>query len=267
MPIQGKTELLKVAYRIYESAQLAKIRFMYRNLRYITGVGRPETPLPPLKLMVWSGGSPDISWFIKGGKLATDSIIATLAKNGVDIESIEAMLDFGCGCGRVIRHWKSLKTAQVYGSDYNSKQIDWCQRNLTFAQFDTNSLYPPLIYNNDKFDLIYAFSVFTHLPEELQILWINELSRILKPGGHLLISTHGLHYLDMLSQNEKEKFLAGQLVVRYEEMAGTNMCGAYHPVKYVTEQLADRFEVIDFIPKGAKGNPYQDIFLLRKPLG
>jgi hypothetical protein len=29
--------------------------------------------------------------------------------------------------------------------------------------------------------------------------------------------------------------------------------------------LAKDYAVLDFIPVGAKGNPYQDVFLLRKP--
>jgi hypothetical protein len=40
-------------------------------------------------------------------------------------------------------------------------------------------------------DCIYAISVFTHLSAELQDLWMKELRRIVRPGGHLLITTHG----------------------------------------------------------------------------
>jgi hypothetical protein len=37
-------------------------------------------------------------------------------------------------------------------------------------------------YANEQFDLIYAISVFTHLTEDLQHSWLNELGRV-KRGG------------------------------------------------------------------------------------
>ena len=77
------------------------------------------------------------------------------------------MLDFGCGCGRVIRNWRSLDRTDIYGSDYNHELIAECGRNLHFAHFESNDLAPTLRHESDKFDLIFALSVFTHLPGEL----------------------------------------------------------------------------------------------------
>ena len=42
------------------------------------------------------------------------------------------------------------------------------------------------------------------------------------------------------------------------------MCGAYHPEIYVRERLARGFQVVEFVPEGAAGNPYQDAYLLRR---
>jgi Methyltransferase domain. len=84
-----------------------------------------------------------------------------------------------------------LKKAKVYGTDYNRKLIDWCRQCLPFAEFETNELSPPLAYRDAQFDFIYAFSVFTHLTESLQQGWLAELSRVLKPGGHLFLTTQG----------------------------------------------------------------------------
>jgi SAM-dependent methyltransferase len=52
-------------------------------------------------------------------------------------------------------------------------------------------LLPPLSYQNDHFDLIFANSVFTHLTEEAQDRWLPELARILKPDGLVIASFHG----------------------------------------------------------------------------
>ena len=75
--------------------------------------------------------------------------------------------------------------------------VDWCRENLPFAEVAVNESSPPLPNESSTFDLVYALSVFTHLTEEAQRSWIHECFRVLKPGGHLLISTLGEHYLSL----------------------------------------------------------------------
>jgi hypothetical protein len=111
--------------------------------------------------------------------------------------------------------------------------------------------------------LIYALSVFTHLPARLQRDWMDELRRVLAPGGYLLLSFHGTAYLDVMTDDERMAFQAGRLVVR-DGPPGSNFCGAYHPERYVREVLAAGFSVVDLVVEGATGNPPQDLLLLRK---
>lgn len=222
-------------------------------------------PLPPLKLMYAVAGNYRTEWFLRSGKAGAESIRAILEKNGIATGRLKSLLDFGCGSGRVIRHWISLKGTKVYGADYNPQLIEWCRENLAFAQFEVNDLAPPLAYEDEKFDLIYALSVFTHLPESLQHDWMKELFRVLKPGGYLVISLHGEHYLEVLDPQSQQQFLHGVLVVHRDDVAGTNVCAAYHPKAYVRAELARAYELVDFIPEGSKGTPSQDLYLFRKP--
>jgi SAM-dependent methyltransferase len=205
---------------------------------------------------------------LNGGALAASSIRKALRKANVRIEELDNILDFGCGSGRVIRHWRSLRSTQVYGTDYNPKLVEWCREHLRFAKFSANHLNPPLAYAESQFDLVYALSVYTHLTEALQDSWIDEFSRVLKAGGHLLISTHGDAYIHRLDNHELMAYKAGRLVVKNDVTSpGKNTCSAYHPMPYVRDDLvAEKFEVIDFVPEGAKGNPRQDLYVLRKPL-
>jgi hypothetical protein len=92
-----------------------------------------------------------------------------------------------------------------------------------------------------------------------------ELTRVLKPGGHLLLSTHGNSYVHRLNDEERQRFAAGNLVVKNDVSApGSNTCSAYHPEVYVRERLAGDLEVMDFYSEGARGNPRQDLYVLRK---
>jgi SAM-dependent methyltransferase len=220
-------------------------------------------PIPPLEEIRLVTGAEDTSWFLKSGEIHTRIIREMLEKNGLDIEKFDSILDFGCGCGRLIRHWNTLERPAVHGSDYNPQLISWCKENLDFARFQLNDLVGRLRYENEKFDLIYAFSVFTHLTEPQHFHWIEELSRVLLPGGHLIITTHGERFLENLSPDDKERYRNGQLVVRHEEAAGSNRCAAFHPEPYVREKLARDLILVDYRP-GTK-ECSQDMYLLKKP--
>jgi SAM-dependent methyltransferase len=201
-----------------------------------------------------------VSSFLHMGSWCAGRIVETLRKNGTDIQRLRAILDFGCGCGRTIRHFRSLTPAELYGSDCNPAQIDWCRRHLVFGRFDVNQVAPPLSYADGRFDLVYAFSVFTHLSPALQIAWIRELWRVLEPRGHLAFSVHGE---SELRRNPRFRDLAeaGMLVSDNDDAAGTNGCNAYHTLKSVQGHLTDGFELVEYIP----ADDGQDFYLFRKP--
>ena len=251
-----KLGVLKRAYAAYETLQSWRSPERRRSDDGLS--------VPPPRLLVAVAGTPNVEWFLESGRRGADSIAEAAERNGRPLASLSSLLDFGCGCGRVIRHWQDLELA-AHGSDYNGKLIEWCRRHLPFGTFTTNALVPPLPYDDDTFDLVYALSVFTHLPEELQLPWMDELRRVLAPGGLLLVTTHGDAYLDELTASEREQFWRGELVVRRDDMVGTNLCASFHPKEYVGGTLSRGLDLLELIPRGAKGNPHQDLVVLRRP--
>ncbi len=215
-------------------------------------------PLPPRRLMVRVAGTADADWFLRSGRAAYDAIVAH-----VPLGELESVLDFGCGCGRVTRYWEGFPGA-VAGSDLSGPAVEWCRANLPFARFERNGLEPPLAVPDESLDLVYALSVFTHLTAELQLAWRDELRRVLRPGGRLLVTTHGRSYVPRLTPEERERFEAGELVVRWGDVAGSNLCSAYHPEPYLRDAFAAGFAFVELEPEGARGNPTQDLVLLRK---
>lgn len=238
-------------------------RFARANRRYLKSGAPDGLPIPPASLRILVAASPDIEWFLESGRRGAGSIRTILQRNGLILDPAVPLLDFGCGCGRVLRHFAALGAA-VHGADLNPKLVGWCRRHLPFGRFETNGLEPPLAFKDERFGLVYALSVFTHLPEPLQVAWMQELRRVLRPGGHLIFTTHGSRYLAELGAEDRERFAAGQLVLRRDDRPGSNVCGAYHPEAYVRTQLARGFTVVDFVAEGASGNPWQDLWLLRR---
>jgi SAM-dependent methyltransferase len=221
-------------------------------------------PLPPPELVYLVTDQFGLEPFYRSGELGAGRIRDILAKNGVDAARLGALLDFGCGCGRVLRQWKTLAPqTRVYGCDYNPRLIEWCRRSLTFAEFSVNGAEAPLSYPSESFDFVYCISVFTHLTEAGQDFWLAELKRIIRPGGHLLVTLHGTSRAGQLTEEERRRFDAGQLVVVRDQYPGSNLCGAFHPEPYVRDRFGRSFAVVDYLPGGA-WDAAQDAVLLRK---
>lgn len=235
-------------------------------------------PPPRLRLLV-DGRSGDAGAFLSVGAQMCESIRDAVAGAGNPVSGMLAVLDFGCGCGRVARHWRSsfvgsapikderrpAEGPEIYGCDYNRELVDWCAANLPGARVTRNELAPPLPYVTGSFDLIYALSVFSHLDEPLQRAWLAEFRRLLRPGGLLVLSVLGEHMRHRLSAEERSRFDRGELVVQRPRMAGRNLCTVYHPHPYVTGTLLAGFSEVRRFDLGSARQPIlQDAYLARR---
>ena len=220
-------------------------------------------PVPPPDLRVRVAGTADVGWFLERGRILEEAIREALVRSGAPLGSRQAILDFGCGCGSVLRRWRGLD-ARVCGIDLSGPAIEWCQAHLPFVEAGVNAFEPPLNYGDASFDLVYAISVFTHLPVETQFIWRDELRRVLRPGGHMLLTLHGDAHTGKLKPEERGVYEAGGCVVRWPKAAGSNLCATFHSPGFVRDRLADGLEFVEHVPGGAGGRPPQDLVVLRK---
>src|SRR3954453_5521131 len=145
----GRTRLLAPTYRTYERVRAARLQHTPEPAP-VDGL-----PVPPPHLIVRVAGTPDPAGFLESGRPAAESIGEALERAGTGIEAMTSILDFGCGCGRVVRHWARFLVG-VSRSALPGAAIDWCRENLPFVLFETNGLSPPLSFARDSFDLAYA---------------------------------------------------------------------------------------------------------------
>ena len=104
------------------------------------------------------------------------------------------MLDFGSGAGRVLAHFAALApAARCAGCDVDQSAISWAEQHRPGLSWSLSSFEPPLPFAAESFDLVYSISVFSHLGRGLQDRWLEELRRVLRPGGLALLSVHGRH--------------------------------------------------------------------------
>jgi ubiquinone/menaquinone biosynthesis C-methylase UbiE len=133
-----------------------------------------------------------VAQFLSAGGADRHLIEHLVRDAGGQIKKNNRILDWGCGCARVARHWSDLsRDVEFHGCDINSDLVSWCSANMPFGSFKTSAALPPLPYPDDHFDLLYGISVLTHLLFDAHFLWAAEIWRVLKPGGFAVLTAQG----------------------------------------------------------------------------
>jgi SAM-dependent methyltransferase len=172
------------------------LHFFYLHGRHENRSGGPEQdnppeikfkgPIPPRALRKRVHGHTQLYSFERVGAAVCDDILDAVGPH-IALDGSSRVLDFGCGCGRVLVYFKGATRCEMTGSDIDGEAIAWCKANLAdFGAFIRNGAEPPLPLADSSVDLVYSISVFTHLPEKMQFQWLTELHRVVKPGGLLL---------------------------------------------------------------------------------
>jgi SAM-dependent methyltransferase len=117
------------------------------------------------------------------------------------ITPIKTLLDFGCGWGRFTRLFvHDVEEAGLIAVDPWGEALQMSRQHMPYAAFIQSELEPPLMFRNNFFDVVFANSVFSHLSESNALAWIQEIQRILRPGGLLIATTHPKFFLIVVQE-------------------------------------------------------------------
>ncbi len=148
-------------------------------------------------------------------------------------------------------------------TDVDAEAINWCKENLAgLARFTRNATDPPLFYEDDFFDLVLAISVFTHLPESMEQLWLAELLRVAKPGAILLLSIHGNRSFRNVPANSCEELAARGFCYAY--CGSTAGLPEYHQTSFHSEEYVLRRWAAFFHIRRIVAIGHQDVVVCEK---
>ncbi len=224
-------------------------------------------PVPPPSLCFLAADSYDPLHFLSSGRKGAVTVRRLLQSAGRPLVGFRSVLDFGCGCGRIARHMRDyLEGISFIGTDIDPVQVRWVRGKMPPFDFTLTGPSAALPFPDGNFDLVLAVAVFPWLDETAQLKWMEELGRVLEPGGVLLVTLKGENRRGELSEEQLEAFDSGCPVVIEPGSSGTRYCLSYNPESYVRHVLADGFDVLLFSPGGSE-DTNQDAWVLTRSCG
>jgi SAM-dependent methyltransferase len=252
------------------------------NIGIVTGVSATYektglvTALPPEDVHAMSRGPMAAA----GALYEADMVASTLLSAGIDPATVRAGLDFGSSSGRVVRVMQAAYPhVSWHGCDPNTEAIEWASAHLPGVEFFTSANEPPLPLADAALDLVYAISIWSHFEPELGLRWFDEMHRLIEPGGHLMLTTHGLTAIDdclvnsvrsakQCTEIRKAMYSSGSWYAA--EFGDRGDWGVFNPLwgtafvspEWLLAKLLPRWQVLVFAPGRNHGN--QDVYLLRR---
>lgn len=109
------------------------------------------------------------------------------------------LLDFGSGWGRYPRlFWNDIDADSIFGVDVDPEMVSLCRLLGVPGRFDCIESRGTLPFPDNTFDVITAYSVFSHLSEPIASHWMAELSRVAKSGCVFAYTAEPRRFLDFI---------------------------------------------------------------------
>jgi SAM-dependent methyltransferase len=168
------------------------------------------------------------------------------------------VLDFGCGWGRLTRFLaRDVPPEGLCGCDPYPGILDVCERTRVPGRLAPIPYVSESLPFDDRFDLVYAFSVFTHLSEETHLASLRAIHAGLADWGLLIATIRPPAY----ARNGMHEALPRGAAARKLERGKPSYLFAPHDVQpsggevtfgeavvnlpYVRERWGELFELVD----------------------
>lgn len=256
---------------------------LFRYLRFIRRLKKSDRidknlgytdeglPVPPALLRHRVNGNLSRDHFIEVSKELSKNITELCESVRYSIYDFKKILDFGSGTGRVIGRLYKPNSSEFYGTDIDQELLDWCSKHWKNINFSKNNHLPPLSFADNTFDFIYPISVFTHLDEDFQNKWLEELKRVAKPNAILILTLHGQACINKLVPSYRQKAKEDGILF-VESTTGKLKLDqlpdfyqyTYHTSNYILKEWSKYFEIISHKERAI--NNHQDAVILKNSL-
>ena len=129
--------------------------------------------------------------YLNSGKRTMDIVRQIVTHFFSGFDGVNRFLEFACGYGRFTRFLvQEMSREKIWTSDILSDAVAW-QRQYLATNCIASTADPKDFQCQEKFNVIFAGSLFSHLPDSLFTAWLWTLCQLLTEDGVLVFSVHG----------------------------------------------------------------------------
>lgn len=197
-----------------------------------------------------------------GGNFEATGVIETDILRYAGLQDSMALIDLGCGSGRLAKPLGTSMKIDYLGLDVVQPLLDYARSisppNYQFVLNEALSIPA----GDSSADMVCAFSVFTHLLHAESYIYMEDIRRVLKPGGRLVFS-----FLEFANPNH--------WIVFTETVAGQKASSAPHLNTFIERDVIELWctkldfpltQFVDGSESPWNGSPlWQAVAILQKP--
>ncbi|NNE74588.1 MAG: class I SAM-dependent methyltransferase [Acidimicrobiales bacterium] len=260
-----------------------RLQFLRRRIQFrLAALTGRESALPPPALARLNGPGD----FVEMG----EAIVRDL-QEAAGLQADHSVLDVGCGAGRTALGLTQFLSSngRYEGFDIVPEAVAWCQRNISSAhpnfQFELADLSNPhyhrgaseagayrFAYDDASFNTAVVTSVFTHLRAAATANYIDEIARVLRPGGAVMATFF------LVDEQSRAAMASGAATFSFSEIADGSLVANVHDpegaVGHDKAELLDQWREAGLEPEVVwrgdwsahpEGTRHQDVIVARKP--
>jgi hypothetical protein len=127
--------------------------------------------------------------YLADGWRSLSELMVVLERVDRPLLTVHSMLEFACGHGRLTRHLKPILGDRLSASDVVGDAVDFVGGRLGVTAW-VSAMRPSAVEAPQSYEVVFALSLFTHLPVDQWPAWIEKLLSMTAPGGLLCFSVH-----------------------------------------------------------------------------
>ena len=214
-----------------------------------------------------------------GGLYEADMVVNAMRSCGADVTDAGRGLDFGCSSGRVVRVMAAAYPELPWRAcDPNEPAIEWAGEHLPEIDFFVNPQQPPLPIAEGELGLVYAISIWSHFAPDLGLRWFDEVHRVIRPGGHLIFTTHGMQSIAYHAEKGRHPEQCREIIdavyrsgcwyaAEFGQLGDAGVVNpewgtAFISAEWLLAKLCPRWRVLEFAPGRNQLN--QDLYVLQR---
>ena len=113
--------------------------------------------------------------------------------------AVNCVLDLGCACGHITAYLLRTRAIDVTGVEINESLLEQARALYPGVKKFIAGSGTALPFEDGTFDAVVLLEVLEHVPDEQGL--ISEISRVLKPGGWLVLSVPNRSWISLIDLN------------------------------------------------------------------